>query len=242
MHVIRAEELVKLTRATGEAGSSGAFEPGHERPSRFPPIADYGFLGPRSTMALVASSGEVEWLCLPRPDSPSVFATMLDRAAGRVRGPADQRVPAARRYVPGTNVLETSWGDQGTDGWWCVTVSAIGRWSEAEHRDPNHPRPPSDHRAERVLLRTVECVNGSVEVEVTCHPVFDYGRTPGRWNTRARTTGTWWPKAVTTTPSCGSPRISGWASRRAAPSPSATLSRRVRLRGALLDGDHLPAP
>ena len=53
--------------------------------SPFPPIAEYAFLSDRQVQALVAPSGNVEWLCLPRPDSPSVFGAMLDRAAGHFR-------------------------------------------------------------------------------------------------------------------------------------------------------------
>src|ERR1700758_2067453 len=78
--------------------------------SPFPPIADYGFLSDCEVSALVAPSGNVEWLCLPRMDGPSVFAAILDRDAGRFRiGPADVTVPAGRRYLPGTMVLETTW-------------------------------------------------------------------------------------------------------------------------------------
>src|SRR5205807_7071102 len=78
--------------------------------SAFPPIADYAFLSDCETVALVAPSGNVEWMCLPRPDSPSVFGAIVDRDGGGFRlGPADINVPAARRYVPGTNVLETTW-------------------------------------------------------------------------------------------------------------------------------------
>jgi GH15 family glucan-1,4-alpha-glucosidase len=77
--------------------------------SPFPPIGDYGFLSDCEVMALVAPSGSVEWLCLPRLDSPSVFAAILDRGAGSFRlGPADVLVPVARRFLPGTLVLETS--------------------------------------------------------------------------------------------------------------------------------------
>ena len=58
--------------------------------SPFPPIAEYAFLSDRQVQALLGPSGSVEWLCLPRPDSPSVFAAMLDRSAGHFRvGPAD---------------------------------------------------------------------------------------------------------------------------------------------------------
>ena len=71
--------------------------------SPFPPIADYGFLSDCEVSALVAPCGNVEWMCLPRMDGPSVFAAMLDRGAGWFRlGPADVMVPSGRRYLPGT--------------------------------------------------------------------------------------------------------------------------------------------
>src|SRR3954471_21137767 len=82
----------------------------------FPEIADYGFLSDCETCALVAPNGSVEWLCLPRFDSASVFADLLARNAGFFRvGPEGVQVPAARGYVAGTMVLETTWGMNG--GW-----------------------------------------------------------------------------------------------------------------------------
>src|SRR5260370_24148135 len=76
--------------------------------SAYPPIAEYAFLSDGEVTALVAPTGAVEWLCLPRMDGPSVFAAMLDRDAGSFRlGPADVRVPAQRRYLPRTMVVET---------------------------------------------------------------------------------------------------------------------------------------
>ena len=82
----------------------------------FPRIADCGFLSDCEVSALVAPSGNVEWMCLPRMDGPSVFAAMLDRGAGWFRlGPADVMVPSGRRYLPGTMVLETTWGSP--TGW-----------------------------------------------------------------------------------------------------------------------------
>src|SRR5262249_27186376 len=78
--------------------------------TRFPPIGSYAFLSDCESCCLVAPDGAVEWLCLPRPDSPSVFGALLDRSAGYFRfGPAATEVPDQRRYLPGTNVLETTW-------------------------------------------------------------------------------------------------------------------------------------
>ena len=67
-------------------GRQTPFEPEPaEGPSAFPPIAEYAFLSDCETNALVAPSGNVEWLCSPRPDGRSVFASVLDRAAGGFR-------------------------------------------------------------------------------------------------------------------------------------------------------------
>ena len=68
----------------------------------FPPIADYAFLSDCENTCLISSAGSVEWMCVPRPDSPSVFGAILDRRAGHFRlAPYGVAVPAARRYLPG---------------------------------------------------------------------------------------------------------------------------------------------
>ena len=122
--------------------------------SPFPPIADYGFLSDCETCALVAPSGAIEWMCLPRHDGPSVFGALLDRDAGTFRlGPADTMVPAARRYLPGTMILETSWGT--SRGWLIVRdVLLVGPWHDTDERSTTHRRAPTDYDADHVLLRT----------------------------------------------------------------------------------------
>jgi GH15 family glucan-1,4-alpha-glucosidase len=154
---------------------------GHERGSPFPPIASYGFLSDCETTALVAPSGNVEWLCLPRMDSPSVFGALLDRDAGTFRfGPEGVQVPADRRYLPGTLVLETSWDARG--GWVVVRdVLLIGPWHHEHDRSHTHRRAPTDYDADHVLLRLVRCVQGEVQITLDCDPAFDYGRRRGRW-------------------------------------------------------------
>ncbi len=149
--------------------------------SPFPPIADYGFLSDCEASALIAPSGNVEWMCLPRMDSPSIFGAILDRDAGLFRiGPADVRVPAARRYLPGTMILETSWDTSG--GWVIVRdVLLIGPWHHEKDRSNTHRRTPTDYDADHVLLRSVRCVNGEVQISLDCEPAFDYGRTRERW-------------------------------------------------------------
>ena len=149
--------------------------------SPFPPIADYAFLSDCESCALVAPNGSVEWLCLPRMDSPSVFGAILDRDAGHFRlSPADVSVPAARRYLPGTMVLETSWGT--SSGWVIVRdVLLIGPWHHETERSHTHRRSPTDYDADHVLLRMIRCVNGEVQVNLDCEPVFDYGRVRGEW-------------------------------------------------------------
>jgi len=149
--------------------------------SPFPPIADYGFISDCEVCALIAPSGSVEWMCVPRMDSASIFATMLDRDAGWCRlGPADVTVPADRRYLAGTMVLETTW-DTATG--WAVVRDAllIGPWRDDSPSASAHRRSPSDHQAERVLLRTARCVSGSIDIVLECEPAFDYGRTRGQW-------------------------------------------------------------
>jgi GH15 family glucan-1,4-alpha-glucosidase len=148
----------------------------------FPPIAGYAFLSDCETVALVAPGGSVEWLCLPRVDSPSVFGALLDRDAGYFRlSPAGVEVPASRRYLPGTMVLETSW--RTGSGWIIVRdLLLIGPWHHEHERSRSHRRAPTDYDSDHVLLRTVRCVNGEVEVLLDCEPVFDYGRTLARWD------------------------------------------------------------
>ncbi|MGH2873959.1 MAG: trehalase-like domain-containing protein, partial [Solirubrobacteraceae bacterium] len=144
-------------------------------------MAQYAFLSDCETVALVAPSGAVEWMCLPRVDSPTVFGAILDRDAGAFRlGPDGVTVPASRRYLPGTMVLETSWG---TGGGWIIVrdVLLIGRWHHERDRSHTHRRAPTDYDADHVLLRTVRCVNGEVQLLLDCEPKFDYGRAPARW-------------------------------------------------------------
>jgi alpha,alpha-trehalase len=149
--------------------------------SPFPPIADYAFLSDCATTALVAANGAVEWMCLPRPDSASVFATLLDRSAGFFRlGPAHSRVPANRRYIPGSMVLETTWST--ATGWLVVQDGLVMAPWDGSERIAGHPRPPADYEGKGRLVRTATCIAGQVDLMLDCMPLFDYGRTAGSWS------------------------------------------------------------
>jgi GH15 family glucan-1,4-alpha-glucosidase len=149
-------------------------------PSPFPPIADYAFLSNCHTCALVAPDGSIDWLCVPRFDSPSVFGTLLDRQAGRFRlAPFGINHPTARIYEPGTNILNTTWNTP--TGWILVRDALTMGPTRGEDQITPHTRPPADEDADHLLVRTVLCFEGEVEVELICEPDFDYGRTPADW-------------------------------------------------------------
>jgi alpha,alpha-trehalase len=173
-------------RSSGDGLVEGAVPQGVEMPqgvaarSPFTPIANYGFLSNCHTGALVAPDGTVDWLCVPRFDSASVFGALLDRGAGDFRfGPFGINVPSDRIYEPGTNTLVTSWK---TPTGWVVVRDALtmGPRRGADTATP-HTRPPADEDADHALVRTARCIGGTVEIDLVCEPAFDYGRAPARW-------------------------------------------------------------
>jgi GH15 family glucan-1,4-alpha-glucosidase len=172
------------SKASAETGAAAASRPAMPQsataPSPFTPIANYGFLSNCHTGALVAPDGTVDWLCVPRFDSPSVFGALLDRGAGSFRfGPFGITVPSDRIYEPGTNSLVTSWK---TPTGWVVVRDAL---TMGPRRGPDtitpHTRPPADEDADHALVRTATCTGGTVEIDLVCEPAFDYGRVPGEW-------------------------------------------------------------
>ena len=149
-------------------------------PSPFPPIADYAFLSNCHTGALIAPDGAIDWLCVPGFDSPSMFGTLLDRQAGYFRfGPFGINHPTSRIYEPGSNVLSTTW--KTPSGWVLVRDALTMGPRESEDQVTPHTRPPADDDADHLLVRTVRCLDGSVEMDLVCEPAFDYGRTPAEW-------------------------------------------------------------
>ncbi len=116
------------------------------------------------TIDSIAPDGSLEWLCLPRPDSPSVFGALLDRAAGSFRfGPSNTMVPHQRRYVPGTMVVETTWH---TPSGWLVagrTSWSCERWATARGAQGIAELRPFC-RCPALGSRSAKCISGKVEV------------------------------------------------------------------------------
>lgn len=125
------------------------------------PIEDHGVIGDLHTAALVSTEGDIEWLCLPRFDSPSVFAALLDDERG---GRFSVRCAGATRtkqmYLPDSNILVTRF---------------LGESSVGEVVDFMVPR-ERNGRGTLQLVRIVRAVRGQVRVQVRCAPAFDYGR------------------------------------------------------------------
>ena len=180
--VMTPEQRQAKSQGKSENAPQGAPAPqSAAAPSPFPPIAEYAFLSNCHTGALVAPDGAIDWLCVPRFDSPSVFGTLLDRQAGAFRlGPFGINVPAARVYEPGTNTLLTTWTTP--TGWAAVRDSLTLGPRRHEDLVTPHTRPPTDEDAEHMLVRVAVCLDGEVEIELTCEPVFDYGRVPPEWS------------------------------------------------------------
>ncbi len=142
-------------------------------PVAYPPIADYALLSDCHSGALVSKDGSIDWCTFHRFEARPVFARILDWAkAGFFRiAPLDDDYEATRRYLPGTNVLETTFR---TDG---GTLVLTDFFAYREDLDMAHP----DHQ----LIRIVRCSDGEVAVKVKYVPRFDYGLTTPRLETLA---------------------------------------------------------
>src|SRR4029079_6180419 len=137
----------------------------------FAPIADYGVIGNERTAALVALDGSIDFLCLPRFDSNGPFAALLHpRRGGSLALRPTVPFEASHRYLPGTNVLETTFttaeGEvRAGDAVW-FSLAGPAKWEE--------------------LIRRVDGIAGTVPMHCHLDPRFDWGRRRGEISHRAR--------------------------------------------------------
>src|SRR5215469_14984963 len=129
------------------------------------PISDYALLSDCRSAALVSRAGSVDWLCFPRFDGPSVFARLLDEQAGHWSIEVVGATEVSRRYIEGTMVLETTFRTP-TGSAVLVDAMAIGRNERGHELGVDSPG---------IVLRSVSCQSGTVEVALEYAPRFEYG-------------------------------------------------------------------
>jgi alpha,alpha-trehalase len=129
------------------------------------PIADYALLSDCRSAALVSRAGSVDWLCFPRFDGPSVFARLLDEQAGHWSIYTVDATEVSRRYIEGTMALETTFRTP-TGSAVLVDAMAIGRNERGHELGVNSPG---------IVLRSISCLSGMVEIELEYAPRFEYG-------------------------------------------------------------------
>ena len=135
----------------------------------YQPIADYGIIGDLHSVALVGRNGSIDWCCLPRFDSPSIFGALLDDQKGgyfSLRAAGDEDLKQI--YLPDTNVLVTRFFS-GSGMAEVIDFMAIGRESGGETEQES-----------RQLVRIARAIRGEAKMRMVCRPAFDYAREPAQ--------------------------------------------------------------
>src|ERR1035437_1332378 len=150
---------------------------GVERTGGVLPLGAYGLIGDCRSAALVGLDGSIDWCCLPRFDSPSLFGRLLDARNGghwqlRPRG----AYRAEQRYEDRTNILRTIFSTP-TGRVQVSDFMPVDEETIAHHARP-HPSPR--------IVRIVDCLTGSVSIEHSIAPRPDYGRSPAGFQAEGR--------------------------------------------------------
>ncbi len=132
----------------------------------YPSIGDYALIGDCRGAGLISRDGSLDWLCIPRYDSPSTFAALLDTAAGgRFRIRPTGEFAATRRYLPDTNILETTFTSSSGAVVLRDLMPVASEEDKRAHMSPQHE-----------VLREVEGLRGEMELAVLYEPRPNYGR------------------------------------------------------------------
>ncbi len=137
-------------------------------------IGDYGIIGDLHTIALVGIDGSIDWCCLPRFDSPSLFGAILDHKVGGYFKIAPVRKGNTRQmYLPETNILLTRFLQH--DGVGELTDFMPIESDEAGYRPRRHQ-----------IIRMLSVVRGTVTFRLECAPAFNFGRNPHEMEIRPK--------------------------------------------------------
>ena len=132
--------------------------------------------------ALVSSDGSIDWCCMPRFDSPALFSRILDSNKGGFYKLAPAKISSSiRRYLPNTNVLETSFTTSTGTG---VLIDFM-----PVHRHVVMPREPLEVTDSQRVVRILHCTKGRLDFEMDCYPKFDYGTIVPHASLSSPTTG-----------------------------------------------------
>jgi alpha,alpha-trehalase len=140
-------------------------EPALAERGDFRPVGDYGLLADCTSAALVDRSGSIDWLCLPRYDSSALFARLLDPRAGHWSIRPRASFSVERRYLPGTLVIETTFTTE------TGSVRLRDAMAFAEGQRGHDLGIDAPHE----LLRAVDGLSGTVELEMELAPRPEYG-------------------------------------------------------------------
>src|SRR5438309_2203617 len=132
--------------------------------STYQPIENYAVIGDLHTVALVGMNGSIDWCCLPRFDSPSVFGALLDVRKGgffRIAPPDTPGLRQRQLYLPQTNILITRF----------LTVDGVAEITDFMPIKQGRGRAHQHH-----IVRSVAVVRGSLSFDMVCRPAFNYAQ------------------------------------------------------------------